>query len=57
MFKVTKKTPERCHWIDFVPCYGISIVDFEQVNVGWVHTHLYALIDAYGYPYFFEIYE
>ena len=40
MFKVKKKTPEQYKWIDFAPCYGISSVDFEQVNAGWVHTHL-----------------
>ena len=27
--KSTIKTPERCH------CFGVFIVDFEQVNADW----------------------
>ena len=23
-------------WTDFTPCYSVSIVNFEQVNAGWV---------------------
>ena len=31
MFKVNNKTPERRQW----HCSGVSIVNFEQVNVGY----------------------
>ena len=39
--KLTLKTPERCQWLvfiwtDFTHCTGVSVVDFEQVNDGWV---------------------
>ena len=43
--KLTKNTPERRHWrrsgvfivnFEFTPCSSISIVNFEQVNAGWV---------------------
>ena len=48
---VTTKTPERrqlksfwcfyCYlWIDFTHCYGVSILDFEQVNTGWEFPNL-----------------
>ena len=44
--KLTIKTPRKCQtsfWgfynyllTDFTHCYVVSIVEFEQVNVGWV---------------------
>ena len=44
--KLTIKTPEQRHWHRsgvfilnfeyFTHCSGVSIVDFEQVNVGWI---------------------
>ena len=40
--KLTIQTPERCHWshclpsTDFTQISGVSIVDFEQANVGFV---------------------
>ena len=39
--KLTLKTPERCQWLafiwtDFTHFTGVSVVDFEQVNDGWV---------------------
>ena len=44
--KLTIKTPERPHWrcsrvftVNFehiTPCYSVSIVNFEQVNVSWM---------------------
>ena len=45
--KLIIKTPERRHWrrcgvfiiklwTYFTPCSSVSIVDFEQVNAGWV---------------------
>ena len=34
MCKVFSKTPEWCHWHRT----GVSVVDFEQVNVGWLIT-------------------
>ena len=35
--KWTIKTPERRHyfWAYFIPFSGVSIVEFEQVNVSW----------------------
>ena len=43
MLKVSKKTSERCHWrcsgvfiVNFEPFSSVSLVDFEQVNVGWI---------------------
>ena len=30
------KTPERRHSTDFTYCSRVSIVDFEEANVGWV---------------------
>ena len=36
------KTPERRHWLYcrfwawLAPCSSVSIVDFQQVNVGWI---------------------
>ena len=34
-----------CYLGDFTRCSGVSIIDFEQVNAGWV--------DHYYYYYFF----
>ena len=34
--KSTMETPNL--WIDLTLCFGISIVDFEQVDNGWAHT-------------------
>ena len=36
---LTIKTPERGRWKRckyFTPCSSVSIVNFEQVNAGWV---------------------
>ena len=36
---LTIKTPERRRWKRckyFTPCSSVSIVNFEQVNAGWV---------------------
>ena len=40
--KLTVKTPEQCHWrrsgvfTYFIPCFCVSIVNFEHVVAGWV---------------------
>ena len=48
MFKVNNKTPEWCHWyfccsfwIYFTPCFSVSVVDFEQVNVNWEVSNIH----------------
>ena len=37
MLKLTIKTPERRNGV--VPCSSVFIVNFEQVNAGWVMDH------------------
>ena len=41
--KLTIKTPDIVDVVlvsfllkDFIPCSGVSIVDFEKVNAGWI---------------------
>ena len=38
MFKVNNKD------IRMTPCYSVSIVNFEQVNAGWVDFQIFYLI-------------
>ena len=36
--KLAVRTPERCQY--FTPCSNVSVVNFEQVNVGWVNWNI-----------------
>ena len=59
LFNVTKKDTRMTSlmsfwclycklWTDFMPCSGVSIVDFEQVNTRWVCIFKYlATIDQF----------
>ena len=41
MFKENKDNkPERRHWqSQFIPCFSVSIVNFEQVNADWEYDY------------------
>ena len=41
--KLVITTPERRDWIDWI-CPGVSIVDFKQVNVGWIEVSIPKLL-------------
>ena len=36
--KLAVRTPERCQY--FTPCSNVSVVNFEQVNAGWVNWNI-----------------
>ena len=35
-------------WTDFTRCSGVSVIDFEQVNAGWIHVEY---SDLYSFNY------
>ena len=41
MFKENKdNNPKRRHWqLQFIPCFNVSIVNFEQVNADWEYDY------------------
>ena len=47
MFKVNNKDTIKTHWAYFTPCSRVSIVNFEQVNAGWVAFFILRIIELF----------
>ena len=44
MFKVNNKDTGTIY---FTPCSSVSIVNFEQINAGWVRKYEFSFIQAF----------